>query len=79
MRPVLNISTPKWKTKYEVEAPNLTYTGQVLKDHIGHKIMASVFWDREGVLMIDHLKQCKTLTGVYYAVLVHRLIEAIKE
>ena len=31
------------------------------------KVMASVFWDSEGVLMIDYLQRGKTVTGVYYA------------
>jgi len=42
-------------TKYVVEAPHLTSSHQVSKDHIGHKVMTSVYWDREGVLMIDYL------------------------
>ena len=31
------------------------------------KVMASVFWDSEGVLMIEYLERGKTVTGVYYA------------
>jgi len=31
------------------------------------KVMASVFWDSEGVLVIDYLEKGKTITGVYYA------------
>jgi len=58
MRPVVLYSPfqPRNETtKYAVEAPNLTSSGQVLKDHISHKVTASVFWDREGVVMIDYL------------------------
>ena len=29
------------------------------------RVMASVFWDSEGVLMIDYLEREKTVTGVY--------------
>jgi len=36
-------------TKYVVEAPNLTSSGQISTDHIGHKVMVSVVWDREGM------------------------------
>jgi len=43
------------------------------------KIMASVFWDSEGVLMIDYLERGKTVTGVYYAELIQKLRSAIKE
>jgi len=66
-------------TRYAVETPNLISSDQVLTDHIGHKVMASVFWDREGVLMIDYLKQGNNVTGVYNAGLVHKLLEAVKE
>jgi len=61
-----------------MKAPNLTSGGQVSKDHSGHKIMASVFWDREGVL-IDYSKQGNNVTGVYYAGLVRKLLETVKE
>ena len=55
-----------------MEAPNLTSSGQVSTDHSGHKIMASVFWDRE--LTIDYLMQGNNVTG-----LVRKLLEAVKE
>jgi len=42
-------------TEYAVETPNLTSIGQVLKDHIGHKALASVLWGREGVVMNNYL------------------------
>jgi len=31
------------------------------------KDMASVFWDAEGILFIDYLEKCKTITGEYYS------------
>jgi len=43
------------------------------------KVMASVFWDSEGVLMIDYLERGKTVTGVYYAELIRKIRSAIKE
>lgn len=43
------------------------------------KIMASVFWDAEGVLLIDYLPHSMTVTGVYYAQLMRNLREAIKK
>ena len=43
------------------------------------KIMASVFWDSEGVLMTGYLERGKTVTGVYYAELIRKLRSAIKE
>ena len=43
------------------------------------KIMASVFWDSEGILLIDYLEHKKTINGQYYADLMFRLRESIKE
>lgn len=42
------------------------------------KIMASIFWDAKGVLLLDFLESGKTITGVYYAQLLHQLRENIK-
>lgn len=41
------------------------------------KIMASIFWDAEGILLIDYLPNKTTVTGVYYASLIEKLREAI--
>ncbi|UYV75222.1 hypothetical protein LAZ67_12002966 [Cordylochernes scorpioides] len=43
------------------------------------KVMVSVFWDSEGVLLLDFLNKGQTITGNYYANLVKQLREAIKE
>jgi len=37
------------------------------------KVMASVFWDAEGILFIDYLEKGKTITGEYYSNLLIRL------
>ena len=42
-------------------------------------VIASVFWDSDGVLMIDYLERGKTVTGDYYAELIWKLRSAIKE
>jgi hypothetical protein len=39
------------------------------------KVMASVFWDAEGILNIDYLEKGKTITGEYYSNLLTRLDE----
>lgn len=41
------------------------------------KIMATVFWDAEGILMIDYLQRGHTITGSYYAGLIPKLRESI--
>lgn len=42
------------------------------------KIMLSVFWDSQGVLLLDFLPHGQTVTGDYYANLIFQLREAIK-
>ena len=41
--------------------------------------MATVFWDAEGVIMLDFLPKRSTITGVYYANLLDQLRTAIRE
>jgi len=36
------------------------------------KVMATVFWDSQGVIYIDYLEKGKTITGLYYAELLGR-------
>ncbi|UYV82726.1 hypothetical protein LAZ67_22000679 [Cordylochernes scorpioides] len=43
------------------------------------KVMVSVFWDSEGVLLLDFLNKGQTITGNYYAYLVKQLRDAFKE
>ncbi|UYV62654.1 hypothetical protein LAZ67_2001434 [Cordylochernes scorpioides] len=43
------------------------------------KVMVSVFWDSDGVLLLDFLNKGQTITGNYYVNLVKQLREAIKE
>lgn len=43
------------------------------------KVMASVFWDSEGILFIDYMPKGQTITGPYYANLIPKVREAIKE
>ena len=43
------------------------------------KVMATVFWDAKGVIMLDLLPKRITITGVYYANLLDQLKTAIRE
>lgn len=38
----------------------------------GGKIMASVIWDAEGVIMVDYLQKGQAVTGAYYAALLNK-------
>ena len=39
--------------------------------------MATVFWDSEGVILIDYLENQRTVTGVYYAEVLGKLKDAL--
>ena len=41
--------------------------------------MAPVFWDARGIIFIDHLQKVKTIGGEYYANLLQRMSDKIKE
>jgi len=43
------------------------------------KVMASVFWDARGIIFIDYLQKGRTINGEYYANLLQRLGDEIKE
>jgi hypothetical protein len=43
------------------------------------KVMASVFWDAEGILFFDYLEKDKTITGEYYSNLLTILDKKIHE
>jgi histone-lysine N-methyltransferase SETMAR len=43
------------------------------------KVMASVFWNAEGILFIDYPEKGKTITGEYYSNLLTRLDKKICE
>ena len=43
------------------------------------KVMATVFWDKEGILMTNYLPKGQTVNAEYYSNLLCRLKEALKE
>ena len=43
------------------------------------KVMATVFWDAQGVIMLDFLAKKSTITGAYYANLLDQLRIVIRE
>ena len=38
------------------------------------KVMATIFWDSHGIILIDYLQKGKTITGEYYASLLDRFM-----
>jgi len=43
------------------------------------KIFASIFWDQEGILLIDYLPKDQTLNAEYYSSLLVQLKDILKE
>lgn len=43
------------------------------------KVMATVFWDSQGIILIDYLQKGKTITGAYYSSLLDRLKTELQE
>ncbi len=43
------------------------------------KVMATIFWDVEGILLIDYLPKKTTITGNYYVEVLRKLHQAIKD
>jgi hypothetical protein len=37
------------------------------------KVLASVFWDKSGIFLVDYLKKCTTITAKYYVALIDKL------
>ena len=43
------------------------------------KVMATVFWDAEGIVLVDYLEHGSTITGPYYADLIGKVRAALKK
>jgi len=52
---------------------------QVKSERSAKKVMASVFWDAKGILLIDYLEKGKTINSEYYCNLLDQLNEKIRE
>ena len=60
-----------------MEAPWLTPPKTFKRASSAGKVMASDFWDSQGVIMIDYLQQGRTINGAYYAAELRRLRQEI--
>ena len=50
-----------------IEAPWLTPPKKFKRVHSPGKVMASIFLDSQGVIMIDYLEQGRMINSAYYA------------
>jgi histone-lysine N-methyltransferase SETMAR len=52
---------------------------QLRRKRSAEKLMMIIFWDKDGVLLTDHLPRRTTINGPYYASIIERLRSAILE
>ena len=62
-----------------MEAPWLTPPKKFRTHPSASKVMAMVFWDSRGIILIDYKRAGTSITGEYYANVIKRLRVAIKE
>ena len=51
----------------QIKHPGSSLPVTFKKVHSAGKVMASIFWNSQGVIMIDCLEQGRTMNGAYYA------------
>jgi len=62
-----------------VETRQLSSAQKVPHSTVGWKVMATIFWDCKGVLMVDYIPQKTIMTGPYYGEVLTNLRHAVKE
>ena len=62
-----------------MEAPWLTPPKKFRTQPSAGKVMATVFWDSKGIILIDYKPAGTSITGEYYANVIKQLRVAIKE
>ena len=60
-----------------MESPWLTHPKKFKRVHSAGKVMASIFWDSQWVIIIDYLEQDHTINSAYYAGKLRRLHQEI--
>ena len=55
------------KAKYAMAAAWLTPPKTFKRVSSAGKVMASIFWDSQGVIMVDYLEDGRTINGAFYA------------
>jgi hypothetical protein len=59
----MNVETKKQSAAKEVDAHTFTKQDENFKQMLSaRKLMATVFWDRKGVLMVEFMQQGTTIT-----------------
>ena len=70
---------PENKAQSSVVGPGSRMPKKFKTQPSAGKVMATVFWDAKGVIILDFLPKRSTITGVYYANLLDQLKTTIRE
>ena len=62
-----------------METRQLSSAHEVPYSTVGWKVMATIFWDCKGVLLVDYIPQKTTMTGSYYGEVLTSVRQAVKE
>ena len=79
MRPGSIIMSQRIKLKVASGLDGVSETKEVQTQPSAGKVMATVFWDAQLVIMLDFLAKKSTITSAYYANLLDQLRTAIRE
>ena len=69
----------RWRGLKQWVKPGESVLKRPRTQHSAGKVMASVFWDTHGVIFIDYLEKRRKTTGAYYAALLDRLVDHIRQ
>ena len=62
-----------------METRQLSSSQEIPHSTKAEKVMATIFWDCKGVLLMDYLPQKTTIAGPYYGEVLTNLRQAVKE
>ena len=79
MRPGSIIMSQRIKLSHQWVGPGSPRPKKFKTQPSAGKVMATVFWDAQGIIMLDFLAKKSTITGAYYANLFDQLRTAIRE
>ena len=68
-----------WVYHYDPETKEMSKQWKHADSPSSGKVMLSVFWDLQGVIMTDYVQKGITITGEYYQRLLRKLREKIKK
>ena len=76
----INYYTPETKNQSKMwTGPDESAPKKAKTVSFADNVMATIFWDSHGIILIDYLQKGKTIAGEYYASLLDRFDAILKE